>query len=133
MVKESGLDGIVEFPGYIYDRQRLEYFREADVCLEPAPDNPLNRHSTFIKIIEYMAAGKPVVAFDLTETRFSTSALARLVPPGDVEAFARAVKSLIDDEEMRKALGKKASERVVNELNWGSSSLNLHTAYKRLG
>lgn len=127
------LSNLMEFPGYIYDRQRLmEYFTKADICLEPAPDNPLNRHSTFIKVIEYMAAGKPIVAFDLKETRYSAGNSAELVPPGDVEAFAWAIKGLIEDEELRASLGKKALERVEQKLNWNASSLVLREAYKIL-
>lgn len=127
------LSNFIEFPGYVYDRQRLmEYFAKADICLEPAPDNPLNRHSTFIKVIEYMAAGKPIVAFDLKETRYSAGNSAALIPPGDVEAFARAIKGLIEDEELRANLGKKAFERVEQNLNWNASSLVLREAYKRL-
>ncbi|NIO22179.1 MAG: glycosyltransferase, partial [Candidatus Aenigmarchaeota archaeon] len=65
---ELNLENFVEFKGYIYDREKIrEYLDLADVCVEPAPDNDLNRHSTFIKVMEYMASTKPIVAFDLKE------------------------------------------------------------------
>ena len=39
--------------------------------MDPDPSSPLNDVSTWIKIMEYMAYGKPIVSFDLKETRFS--------------------------------------------------------------
>ena len=40
-----------------------------DVGLSPDPPNPFNHRSTMIKTLEYMAAGVPIVAHDLVETR----------------------------------------------------------------
>jgi glycosyltransferase involved in cell wall biosynthesis len=65
----------------------------ADICLDPDPSNPLNV-STWIKIMEYMAYGKPIVSFDLKETRFSAQDGAVFVPANDERAFARAVIEL---------------------------------------
>jgi hypothetical protein len=42
-------------------------------CVEPAPSSPLNDNATFVKVMEYMALGKPVVAYDLPETRLSAA------------------------------------------------------------
>ena len=42
---------------------------EADIAVDPAPGTPLNHGSTMIKVAEYLAAGRPVVAYDLRETR----------------------------------------------------------------
>jgi len=54
------------------------YLSTCDIGVEPAPANPLNVHSTFIKVMEYMAAAKPVVAFDLEETRYSLAVVGSL-------------------------------------------------------
>ncbi len=40
-----------------------------DVCLAPNPKTPLNEVSTMVKLLEYMAMSRPVVAYDLSETR----------------------------------------------------------------
>jgi glycosyltransferase involved in cell wall biosynthesis len=61
---------------------------DADICLDPAPPSQLNDRSTMIKISEYLALGKPIVAFDLLETRRTCAGAASLVPPGDLHAFA---------------------------------------------
>ena len=44
----------------------------ADLCVNPDRANEMNDRSTMNKIMEYMALGKAVVQFDLTEGRVST-------------------------------------------------------------
>ena len=61
----------MEFTGFIPDRDLLANLSAADICLDPDPSSPLNDVSTWIKIMEYMAYGKPIVSFDLKETRYS--------------------------------------------------------------
>lgn len=131
---DLGLIDKVKFLGLIRDRAILrEHLQESDICLEPAPENELNRHSTFIKVLEYMSAGKPVVAFDLEETRYSVDGGAILVRPGNIEGFAEAISSLMDNVELRRALGAKGRRRVESDLNWERSSIVLNRAYDSLG
>jgi glycosyltransferase involved in cell wall biosynthesis len=133
MVSELNLSNYVDFKGFISNREEIkECLNSADVCVEPAPDNALNRHSTFVKLMEYMAAAKPVVAFDLNESRYSTNGTAILVPPGDIEGFAQAIKKLLDEPQLRKDLGNAGFDRIKKELNWGNASSELISAYKSL-
>lgn len=127
-----GLGGFVEFKGYITDRAAIgRLLSLSDVCVEPAPDNHLNRHSTFIKVLEYMAAARPVVAFDLEETRYSTGgSAALLVRPSDPREFALGINRVLDDPELRKSLGMKGLERIRQGLNWNMASANLLKAYE---
>jgi len=123
----------VEFKGFVDDRDKLrDYLQSCCIGVEPAPDNQLNRHSTFIKVMEYMQAGKPVVAFDLKETRNSLGDFGVLVRPGDVEGFACAIERLLKDPELCRKLGAGGQKRVVDRLNWDHASKNLLAAYKSL-
>jgi len=127
------LEKYIKFKGWIKEKQTiLNYLFSSDICIEPAPFNELNRHSTFIKVMEYMAAGKPVVAFDLKETRYSTDANAMLVAKSDIEGFARAIKKLIDDPILREKMGRSGLERIRTGLNWENASINLRKAYDSL-
>ena len=129
--EELNITEYVDFKGYVYDREKVKKFLyDSDVCVESAPLNELNRHSTFIKIMEYMAAAKPIVAFDLKETRYSANGTAILIPPGDIKSFASAIKKLMDEPQLRTKLGKSGQERIRGELRWEKASLNLVEAYK---
>lgn len=110
----------------------IRYLSSADIGLDPNPSNPLNDHSTWIKVMEYMALGKPIVAFDLKETHFSAQDAAIYVTPNDEKEYARAIMTLIDDPELRRKKGEYAKERVNNELAWEKVSVKLLDAYKYL-
>ena len=71
---------MIDFVGFVDSRERLvEILASCDVCISPEPKNRLNEHSTLIKVAEYMAVGKPIVAFDLHETRTTAQGAATLV------------------------------------------------------
>jgi glycosyltransferase involved in cell wall biosynthesis len=60
LAADLGLTGYVEFKGLVFDREKVkEYLWSSDIGVEPAPCNEANEHSTFIKVMEFMAAGKP--------------------------------------------------------------------------
>ncbi len=126
------LNGCVELTGFIPDKELLENLAAADICVDPDPASPLNNVSTWIKIMEYMAYGKPIVSFDLKETRFSAQDAALFVPPNDELAFARAIAVLMDDPELRQKLGRFGRERVERELQWSVTGQNLVAAYESL-
>jgi glycosyltransferase involved in cell wall biosynthesis len=126
------LNGCVELTGFISDKELLENLAAADICVDPDPASPLNNVSTWIKIMEFMAYGKPIVSFDLKETRFSAQDAALFVPPNDELAFARAIAVLMDDPELRQKLGRFGRERVERELQWSVTGQNLLAAYETL-
>src|SRR5206468_8307144 len=126
------LNECVELTGFIPDKELLENLAAADICVDPDPASPLNNVSTWIKIMEYMAHGKPIVSFDLKETRFSAQDAALFVPPNDELAFARAIAVLMDDPELRQKLGRFGRERVERDLQWSVTGQNLVAAYERL-
>jgi len=132
LVGQLRLNGCVELTGFIPDKELLENLAAADICVDPDPASPLNDVSTWIKIMEYMAHGKPIVSFDLKETRFSAQDAALLVSPNDELAFARAIAVLMDDPELRQKLGRCGRERVERELQWSVTGQNLLTAYESL-
>ena len=125
-----GIQDIVEFTGRVPDTVVKLYLSTADVCLAPDPKNPLNDVSTMNKIVEYMAMGRPVVSFDLTEARVSAGDAAVYAAPNDEREFAYLVGELLDDPDRRRAMGRIGRERVEHSLSWEISQRNLLAAYK---
>ena len=115
---ELGLTDAVLLPGRVPDSFVGEVLSTADLGLCPDPLNPLNDVSTMNKTMEYMAFGLPVVAFDLHETRVSAAAAAHYVPPNDVEEYARAIVTLVDDPARRAEMGRLGRQRVEEVLAW---------------
>jgi glycosyltransferase involved in cell wall biosynthesis len=127
------LNGHVELTGYISEKELKETLAAADICVDPDPSSPLNDLSTWIKIMEYMAYGKPIVTYDLKETRFSAQDAAVYVEPNREDKFAEAVAQLMDQPDKRKKMGEFGRKRVEDELQWLKVGKNLITAYERLG
>jgi glycosyltransferase involved in cell wall biosynthesis len=126
-----GLGGAADFRGRIPHDDVPEALAEADVCVDPAGPSTLNHRSTMVKVAEYLAAARPVVAYDLIETRRTAADAAVLVEPGDVVALAAAVAQLAHSPEDRDALAQRARERAEG-LVWEHSERNLVAAYDRL-
>jgi glycosyltransferase involved in cell wall biosynthesis len=84
------------------------------------------------KIMEYMALGKPVVQFDLTEGRFSAQEASLYAAKNDPVDMARKIVELLDDPERRARMGEFGRNRVVNELEWDYEAPKLLAAYADL-
>jgi glycosyltransferase involved in cell wall biosynthesis len=126
------LNDHVRFTGFIPKSDMLRFLSTADVCLDPNPSSPLNDVSTWIKVMEYMAMGKPVVSFDLKETRFTAQEAAVYVPANDTRAFAKAVADLLDDPVKREEMGRSGRSRIEKDLAWSYSAANLLAGYQSL-
>jgi glycosyltransferase involved in cell wall biosynthesis len=129
---ELQLRDYVRFTGRIPIEDLLRYLTSADICLDPNPSNPLNDSSTWIKVMEYMALAKPIVSFDLKETRYSAQEAAIYVPPNDEKEYAKAIVKLMDDPHQRVKMGAFGQKRVKEELAWQHVSKNLLLAYESL-
>jgi glycosyltransferase involved in cell wall biosynthesis len=130
--KKLGIGDYVHFTGFISDADTMRYLSTTDICLDPDPSSPLNDVSTWIKIMEYMALGKPIVSFDLKETRKSAGEAALFVPPNNEIEFARAIVRLMDDPAKCAKMGEYGRKRVEKELSWSITSRNLLLAYNHL-
>jgi glycosyltransferase involved in cell wall biosynthesis len=132
MKNKLGLNGIVEFTGRVSDDDLCRMLSTADVCLDPDPYTEWSDQSTMNKIMEYMAFGKPIVAFDLRENRYSAQDAALYAQTNDVREFTCLLNQLLDDEPKRREMGEYGLERVHGELAWDFSKPHLWAAYRRV-
>jgi glycosyltransferase involved in cell wall biosynthesis len=129
-VEAWGLESFVDMPGMIHDKLRLrQYMSTADVLLSPEPLTPLNAKSTFIKIGEYMAMSKPIVAYNLDETRQTAQEAAIYAEPGNIEEFGQAVVTLLHAPERRRRMGETGRQRILNHLGWEHQQKDLLRVY----
>lgn len=131
LAQQLHLEDVVTFTGRIADAEVMQYLSTADVCVCPDPKNPLNDVSTMNKTLEYMVFGKPIVAFDLTETRYSAGDSALYAQPNEVADFASKIVTLLDNVELRQRMGKIGQERIKQHLAWEHSIPHLLAAYKK--
>ena len=128
---EMGLDDCLEFTGRAPDQQMLEYLNTADVCVNSDEYNSMNDKSTMNKVLEYMALGKPIVQFDLTEGRYSAQEASVYARRNDAIDMAQKIQELLRDPERRRKMGEFGRARVVNELSWEHTSKALLEGYEK--
>lgn len=133
LATQLGLNDYVWFTGWVSDADLIRYLSTADICVDPNPSNPFSDRSTMIKMMEYMALGKPIVAFDLREHRVTAQEAAVYARPNDELDFARHIASLMDNPEQRQKRGQLGRKRIEAELAWSHQERHLLKAYARLG
>jgi len=96
-------DVSLRFLGFVTPDRALEIASGATVAVAPLLDIPNYRRSLPTKVLEYLAVGVPTLASDLPGTRAVVAGKPglRLVPPGDVEAWANAFSDALGDPELR--------------------------------
>ncbi|WP_281018731.1 MULTISPECIES: glycosyltransferase family 4 protein [unclassified Minwuia] len=129
---ELGVAEYVTFTGRVPDQDLLEMLNTADVCVNADRFNAMNDKSTMNKIMEYMALGKPIVQFDLTEGRFSAAEASVYAKRNDPVDMAEQILALLADPERRAEMGQFGRTRVENELSWEHEVPRLLAAYDDL-
>jgi glycosyltransferase involved in cell wall biosynthesis len=119
LARAEGLSSMLTFTGSVAQEQVPAYLAAADVAVATYhPDT--GRYFSPLKLFEYLAAGLPVVAAELGEiphcVRRGETGL--LYPPGDADALADALGTLIADRERAAALGRNGREHVLRHHTW---------------
>ncbi|MHB8460384.1 MAG: glycosyltransferase family 4 protein [Candidatus Limnocylindrales bacterium] len=96
------------------------YLAALDVAVAPYDDPGLDEGFYFspLKVVEAMAAGRPIVASDFPPIEAMLDGTGRLVPPGDADALAEALADLLDDPTAAHALGLRARRRAMAHFSW---------------
>ena len=132
LARELDLGEYVCFTGRIPDEDVEKVLATADVCVSPDPRNPLNDVSTMNKVLEYMACGRAIVAYDLREHRFSAGEGALYAEPNRVEDLADKIATLLDDRPRRERMGEYNRRRFLDQMAWEHNAGELLRAYEAL-
>lgn len=127
-VREMGMAHRVLFPGRIPYEDIAQWLAVGNVAVAPK----LSASEGNGKILNYMASGLPVVAFDNPVARDYLGDDGIFAPPGDAGALARGIESLLANREAAKALGEKLRGRAIERFSWEASALKIQAAYDAL-
>lgn len=127
LARSVGVDGRLELPGWGDDaRHRLTTF---DVFVLPSRWEGLP-----LVVLEAMLAGLPVVASDVGSVSEAVvdGATGLLVPPGDAPALAAALGRLLDDADLRKAMGERGRARAIELFGADAMAAQYEALYARV-
>lgn len=125
------LNEYVKFTGRIPDEQAYLILSSIDIGAAPDPPSNLNNISTMNKIMDYMWFGKPIVSFNLLESKNSAQDAAVYIKNAKEEDFGQAIIDLADSPDKRKSMGRYGQKRV-KLLSWQQSEKVLMNAYSSI-
>jgi glycosyltransferase involved in cell wall biosynthesis len=127
-LRRDGLGVGVEVVGAgAYDEVR-ERLASADVAVCPR----VERSGFPMKLLNYMAAGKAIVASAGSAKGLCDGVTGRIVPDGDEEAFAAAISELLEDAPVRARLGAAARCAVADPRAWDAVLDRVEAVYRRV-
>ncbi len=109
---------------------------ESDICIAPLGLNDRNvtQGACPIKVLEYMAAARPLIASNMPIVRelVREDVDALLFSPNDPNDLARQVLALLNDFDLSKRLAESASQRALTKFTWHESQKKLVKVYEKL-
>ena len=125
----------LHFHGYVSPGELDDYYWLFDIMLAPTQESVLvnsgridiGRWTSPLKIFEYMAHQKPIVASDTAALRevLEDGRNALLVPPSDVESWARAITSIRQDKTLGEKIARAARQDWGNKYSWNRRAKNI--------
>jgi len=126
LAAELGLGGVAHFIGRC--ERVAELLALSDACVLSSKAEGFSN-----SILEYMAAGRPVVATDVGGARevIIEGETGYLVSAGDDEAMAARLIALLTDEERARRMGARGREIVEQKFSAAAQLANTESLYER--
>ena len=135
-IRKLGLEGSVSVQPAVPHHEIPALIAEADICVAPLGLNDRNvtQGACPIKVLEYMAAARPLVASNMPIVRelVREDVDALLFSPNDPDDLARQILALLNDEALSKQLADSASKRALSKFTWHESQKKLLKVYEKL-
>ncbi len=129
--EQLGLQNDIIFTGSVPHDDIPRFLKVSDVCVAAFEDTPQVATKSPLKICEYLAAGRAIVASEVGEVAdmLNHGNAGVLVRPGDPKALASGVARVLNDVELKKSLQYEARRRAEEKFNWTQTARNLMGAY----
>jgi glycosyltransferase involved in cell wall biosynthesis len=124
----------VTFTGLVEPATVPNYLARAMVLVLPNPASAISTHFTSpLKLFEYMAAGRAIVASDLPSIRevLRDNEQALLVPPGEAEPLAAAIRRVLEDRLLAERLARAAYAEAP-QYTWARRAEKLEALFAAL-
>jgi glycosyltransferase involved in cell wall biosynthesis len=110
-VRELRLTDTVIFTGPVPHRSMPQYLDLVDIAVQPAA----NEYCCPMKILEYMALAKPIVAPRQPNIQeiLREGEEARFFEPRNAHSFAEALRDVVDDADRARRMGARAREAIT--------------------
>lgn len=134
LARELGIADRVTFTGLVEPARVPEHLARVRVLVLPNPASAISTHFTSpLKLFEYMAAGRAIVASDLPAIRevLRDGENGLLVTPGDAAAFASAIERLLDDTVLAENIARTA-RTDASDYTWARRAERLESLFSEV-
>jgi len=131
LASSLGLDERVRFTGFISRAEVAALLQTADVLVMPHTATTVSeRYASPLKLFEYMATGKPIVASDLAAVRevLRDGDNACLVVPGDARALAAGITRMTGHVEDASRMAHRAFDEA-SQYTWARRAERLDAVF----
>lgn len=134
LIKRRGLGDTVKLVGRVSHPEALRWIERAAVGLNAYQSVPQYRECLPTKVLEYMAAGIPVVASDVPANRniVQDAGCGLLSEPADSGQYADAIVYLLTHPVEARQMGEFGRRAVLTRYNWRQAEENLLALYASL-
>ncbi len=132
LATSMGVAGRITFTGHVAPTDVIDRLAEASCLVLPNTSSSISeRYTSPLKLFEYLALGRAIVASDLPAIRevLTDDVTALLVPPGDVAAMAAAFRRLADDAALGGRLAS-AAHALAPHYTWDARAERLESALR---
>jgi glycosyltransferase involved in cell wall biosynthesis len=117
--KDLNIDKKFIFTGFIPHDEMPLYINASDVCV--VPKIPLKSGYSPLKLYEYMACGKAVIASDVKGFEILNQVKAGiLVEPQNSQKLSEAILQVLKDKSLKNEMGNRGRNLVLMHYSWGS-------------
>lgn len=131
LAKNLGIEQRVTFTGYISQGLIPSYLSVADVAVAVFQDTDVSRYKSPLKIAEYMAAGKAIVANRVGDVPRMLGDAGILIDSPDPKDLSSGILTLLNDPQKKETLGKSARTRAETLYNWTRSAENILSLFSK--
>jgi len=124
--RELGIADHVSFPGRIPYEDVPLWLALGDVAVEPK----MSATEAAGKVLNYMAMGLPVVAFDIPVMHEYLGDLGVFAPLGDATEFANQIEQLLDNAARARAIGQALRDRARRLFSWERAGREIECVYE---
>jgi glycosyltransferase involved in cell wall biosynthesis len=127
LVRKLNLDGMVHFTGRLTHEELAQHYSAAQIAVVPSLYEGFG-----IPAAEAMACGTPIIATTGGALPEVVGDAGILVPPGNADALAVAIKRLLNDKQAQRQMSEAGRKRVREKFNWEQAARQTLEVYQEV-
>lgn len=126
LAKKMGINEKVKFINAGYN-ELPDHLNSSDIALNTRTDGD----GIPLKLLNYMAAGLPIITFKGSARYLKQMETALIVKNGDIDSFVSSIRKFIDNPQISNQIGKNAQNFVMENFCWDKSALMVQDIYDK--